>query len=69
MIAEMRRSEVKALLWADIDSTDGDGMLITVRRSETNPKGEVNDVCFAEGGVARHPNAARRYENPDPGDW
>ena len=34
-MAGMRRSEVSALRWADIvDSTDGDGILVTVRRSK-----------------------------------
>ena len=34
-MAGMRRSEVSALRWADVvDSTDGDGMLVTVRRSK-----------------------------------
>ena len=42
-MAGMRRSEVSALRWADIvDATDGDGMLVTVRRSKTNPEGDVN---------------------------
>ena len=36
-MAGMRRSEVSALRWSDvIESTDGDGMLVTVRRSKTN---------------------------------
>ena len=35
-MAGMRRSEVSALRWSDvIESTDGDGMLVTVRRSKT----------------------------------
>ena len=43
--AGMRRSEVSALRWADVaDATDGDGILVTVRRSKTNQEGEVNDV-------------------------
>ena len=47
-MAGMRRSEVSALRWADVvDSTDGDGILITVRRSKTNQEGEVNDVRFS----------------------
>ena len=51
-MAGMRRSEVSALRWADVaDSTDGDGMLVTVRRSKTNQKGEVNDVRFVKDGV------------------
>ena len=36
-MAGMRRSEVSALRWVDVaDATDGDGILITVRRSKTN---------------------------------
>ena len=36
-MAGMRRSEVRALRWADVvDATDGDGVLVTVRRSKTN---------------------------------
>ena len=34
-------------------STDGDGILVTVRRSKTNQEGAVNDVRFVKGGVAR----------------
>ena len=47
-MAGMRRSEVSALRWADVvDSTDGDGLLVTVRRSKTNQEGDVNDVQWA----------------------
>ena len=53
-MAGMRRSEVSALRWLDVvDTTDGDGVLITVRRSKTNQEGETNDVRFVKGGVAR----------------
>ena len=41
-MAEMRRSEVSALRWADVaDAADGDGILVTVRRGKTNQEGEV----------------------------
>ena len=61
-MAGMRRSEVSPLRWADVaDSTDGDGMLVTVRRSKTNPEDEVNDVRYVKDGVAR---ALRRYGPP-----
>ena len=51
-MAGMRRSEVSALRWADVaDSTDGDGMLVTVRRSKTNPEGEVNWLRLSPGDV------------------
>ena len=67
-MAGMRRSEVSALRWADVvDSTDGDGMLVTVRRSKTNPEGEVNDVRFVKDGVARALRTLRAATNPEPG--
>ena len=68
-MAGMRRSEVSALRWADVvDSTDGDGMLVTVRRSKTNQEGEVNDVRFVKDGVARAIRTLRAATNPQPGD-
>ena len=67
-MAGMRRSEVSALRWADVvDSTDGDGMLVTVRRSKTNQEGEVNDVRFVKDGVGARPSdAARSHESGSP---
>ena len=45
---------MSALRWADVaDSTDGDGVLVNVRRSKTNQDGDVNDVRFVKDGVAR----------------
>ena len=68
-MAGMRRSEVSALRWADVvDATEGDGMLVTVRRSKTNPEGEVNDVRFVKDGVARAIRTLRAAMSPDPGD-
>ena len=68
-MAGMRRSEVSALRWADVaDSTDGDGMLVTVRRSKTNQEGEVNDVRFVKDGVARAIRTLRAATSPAPGD-
>ena len=68
-MAGMRRSEVRALHWADVvDSADGDGMLVTVRRSKTNPEGEVNDVRFVKDGVARALRTLRAATNPEAGD-
>ena len=53
-MAGMRRSEVSALCWADVaDAADVDGVLVTVRRGKTNQEGEVTDVRFVKGGVAR----------------
>ena len=68
-MAGMRRSEVSALRWAAVaDSTDGDGMLVSVRRSKTNQDGEVNDVRFVKDGVARALRTLRTATAPEPGD-
>ena len=68
-MAGMRRSEVSALRWADVvDSTDGDGILVTVRRSKTNQEGEVNDVRFVKDGVARALRTLRTATSLEPGD-
>ena len=61
----MRRSEVSALRWADVaDAADGDGILVTV----TNPEGDVNDVRFVKGGVARAIRTLREATAPKPDD-
>ena len=69
-MAGMRRSEVSVLRWADItDSADGDGRLVTVRRSKTNQDGEVNDIRFVkDGGNApqRGERAALGRQSPIP---
>ena len=68
-MAGMRRSEVSALRWADVvDSTDGAGFLVTVRRSKTNQEGEVNDVRFVKDGVARALRTLRASTSPEPSD-
>ena len=68
-MAGMRRSEVSALRWADVvDTTDGDGVLVTVRRSKTNQEGEVNDVRFVKDGVARALRTLRATASPEPGN-
>ena len=65
-MAGMRRSEVSALRWADVvDATDGDGILVTVRRSKTNPEGEVNDARFVKDGVARALRTLRAATGPE----
>ena len=68
-MAGMRRSEVSALHWDDVvAATDGDGILVTVRRSKTNQEGEVNDVRFVKDGVARALRTLRAVTSPKPGD-
>ena len=64
-MAGMRRSEVSALRWADVaDAADGDGVLVTVRRSKTNQEGETTDVRFVKGGVARAIRTLRAAASP-----
>ena len=68
-MAGMRRSEVSALHWADVaDAADGDGVLVTVRRSKTNQEGETTDVRFVKGGVARAIRTLRAAATPAPAD-
>ena len=60
----MRRSEVSALRWADVDdAADGDGVLVTVRRGKTNQEGETRDVRFVKG-RHRPPEPSGRSEPP-----
>ena len=40
----LRRSEVAALRWADVDLSGDDDVVVTVRRSKTNPAGDRADV-------------------------
>ena len=64
-MAGLRRSEVSATALGppSADSTDGDGVLVTVRRSKKNQEGEVKDVRFATDRVARAtPYASGRHE-------
>ena len=68
-MAGMRRSEVSALRWADVaDAADGDGVLVTVRRSKTNQEGETRDVRFVKDGVARALLTLRAAATPAPED-
>ena len=68
-MAGMRRSEVAALRWADVaDSTDGDGLLVTVRRSKTNQAAEAGDVRFVKGSVAGALRTLRAAAGPAPGE-
>ena len=68
-MAGMRQSEVSALRWADVaDAADGDGVLVTVRRSKTNQEGETTDVRFVKGGVARAIRTLRAAATPGPTD-
>lgn len=49
----LRRSEAAQLAWADVtDATDGNGVLVTVRRSKTDQEGERADVRHLKNGCA-----------------
>ena len=68
-MAGMRRSEVSALRWADVAAAaDGDGVLVTVRRSKTNQEGETTDVRFVKSGVARAIRTLRAAASPASAD-
>ena len=50
----LRRSEVSALEWRDVQAgNDGDGLLITVRTSKTNQEGDTADVRYLKNGAAK----------------
>ena len=67
-MAGMRRSEVSALRWTDVDAADGDGVLVTVRRSKTSQDGGAKDVRFVKGGVAGAIRTLRDATSPAPDD-
>ncbi len=59
-MAGLRRSDVAALRWADVeDADDGDGVLVTIRRSKTN-------VRYLKNGPARAVRALRAVATPPP---
>ena len=61
---------MSALRWADVAAAadGGDGVLVTVRRGKTNQEGEVTDVRFVKGGVARAIRTLRAAASPAPTD-
>ena len=68
-MAGMRRSEVAALRWADVDAAaDGAGVLITVRRGKTNQEGDARDVRFVKGAVAGAIRTLQAATGPAPED-
>ena len=47
----LRRSEVAALRWSDVEAaTDGNGLLVTVRTSKTNQDGGDVDIRYSRTG-------------------
>lgn len=68
-MAGMRRSEVSALRWNDLDeANEGGGILVAVRRSKTDQEGAGRDVRFVKDGVARAIRTLRAATKPAPHD-
>ena len=64
----LRRSEVAALRWADVEITEDDDVVVTVRRSKSNPAGDRRDVRRLVGGCAVTIRRLRTATTPEPGD-
>ena len=68
-MAGLRRREVSALRWGDVAAAAaGAGVLVTVRRGKTNPKGEARDVRFVKADVAVAVRTLRAAASPGPED-
>ena len=63
----LRRSEVAALCWADVDFRDGDDVVVTVRRSKSDPTGGCADVRRLVGGCASALRRLHAAVSPEPG--
>ena len=64
----LRRSEVAALCWAAVDFRDGDDVVVTVRRSKSDPTGGRADVRRLVGGCASAVRSLHAAVSPEPGD-
>ena len=67
----LRRSEVAALCWADVDFRDGDDVVVTVRRSKSGPdRGTCGraDVRRLVGSCAAAVRSLHAAVSPEPGD-
>ena len=64
----LRRSEVAALCWADVDFSDGDDIGVTVRRSKSDPTGVRADVRRLVGGCAAAVRSLHAAVSPAPAD-
>ena len=62
----LRRSEVAALRWADIDLSDGDPVVVTLRRQAD--RGEDKDFRFLAGGCAAAVRRLHAATTPAPTD-
>ena len=64
----LRRSEVAALCWTDVDLSDGDDVVVTVRRSKSDPTGGHADVRRLVGGCAAAVRSLHAAVSPEPGN-
>ena len=64
----LRRSEVAARRWADVELADGGDVIVTVRRSKTNQAGDHPDVRRLVGGCAAAVRRLQAATAPEPGD-
>ena len=64
----LRRSEVASLHWADVDFRDGNDVVVTVRRSKTDPTGGRADVRRLVGSCAAAVRSLHAAVSPDPGN-
>ena len=65
----LRRSEVAALRWSDVEAaTDGNGLLVTVRTSKTNQDGGAVDIRYLKNGAAAALRKLREHRSPDDSD-
>ncbi len=52
-MAGLRRSEIAALTWNDLEESENDNLLIHVRTSKTNRAGEDTDIRLLKNGFAK----------------
>ena len=64
----LRRSEVASLHWADVDFRDGNDVVVTVRRSKTDPTGGRADVRRLVGSCVAAVRSLHAAVSPEPGD-
>ena len=64
----LRRSEVAALRWAEVEFAAGGDIVVTVRRSKTNQAGERSDVRRLVGACAAAIRRLQAATSPEPSD-
>ena len=64
----LRCSEVAAMHWADVDLSNGDEVVVTLRRSKTNPPGARASLRHLVGGCAAAVRRLHAALSPAPAD-